>query len=154
MRQERSIGRDSVVTSYERDESRVLVEALDGIDAESAGVLVEEQIVTIEALYSNSFSPYPGEISSAVRCAKEYAPVVVRDVGDTSHYGYALVYATARHGLGACTRDTVAYRMLVGWLYCRRASTLHTVRYLVPLSPMPDDRESTYTRMSCRSPEE
>ena len=62
---------------------------------------------------------------------------------------HALLYSNERFGAGVCQEDLVAYRFLIGWLYCPGARSLFTARYFVPRGGSDDALHDLFSSLAC-----
>ncbi len=129
------------------DDEHLKVEKHANIDLESSERLVERDILLINGLFSNSISPYPGEISNEIECAEEFKPIFFETgIGGRR---YLTTYSNDRFGIGACSDDLLAYRFLMGWIYCPTVSELYSIRYFVPLEREPEELAEFFVNLKC-----
>ncbi len=137
--EEETARRNASAYALRRDEVAARIEVVRGIDAASADVLRNEGRVGLEALYSESLSPYPDDISHTIVPRPEYQPRwSERDAGGT-RVGWFLLFANDRLGYGAATPEAARYKSLLGWFYRARTERLYTVKLFAPAG-WPDAR--------------
>lgn len=135
----------------QQDGRRIDITRFKGIDEASAYTLMDEQITAVQALYENALSAYPGEVSNRIVCSEAFQPRYFEKVQKGAVYKYFLLYSTERFGLGACTKDSIAYQHLLGWLYCSQQEGLYVIRYFIPQGGGEDGMEQDFLSLSCGS---
>ena len=108
------------------------IEAISGIDKKSADALIEDEIITIRALYGAALSPYPGQISNQIVCNKKFMPVFGKKENELN-YSYFVLFATERLTYGACSEDLVRYKAILAWTYCLERSSFYRIQLFSPL---------------------
>ncbi len=143
---------DSKIYIFESDDKEkgfLQIEKIEPINRKSADILIKDKIVSVQAIYANAFSAYPGEVSNKIVCNDAFKPVYLeRTINDTS-YRYYFLYSTERFGLGACSEDIVKYRHLLGWIYCPQTQRLYGVKYFLPLNNNFEELEQLFLSFSC-----
>lgn len=134
---------------FRRDDETLHIEKMEGIDGKSSNILIQDEMTSINALYANSLSAYPGDVSNKIVCNEKFRPVYHEEVIDDISYRYYLLYATARFGLGACSEDIVKYKHLLGWIYCPQGQRLYSVKYFMPLKNNFEELEQLFLSLSC-----
>lgn len=123
------------------------VKAISGVDRKSADVLVEEEKVTIKALYGAALSPYPGQISNQIVCTEKFMPRFNTSQTE-DYYSYVSLFATDRLTYGACSEDLVKYNAVLAWMYCEEKKTLYQFEHFSPIKPNLD--LVTVTSFKCK----
>ena len=141
--------RDSHIFVFGDHERKLQIEKIEGIDQRSADILINGEIISIEALYANALSAYPGEVSKVIVCNERFKPTYKEKNIDDIPYKYYLLHGTERFGLGACTEDTIKYKHLIGWIYCPKKSTLFIMKYFTPLDQDFNELENFVLSYSC-----
>lgn len=141
--------RDSTVYTLTNNDSVMKIEVLEHIDARDAETLLQDGIMGIQALYANALSPYPGDISKQVTTDPAFQPRLFRTTNAPLTYTYFLLFANDRFGYGATTRDSIKFKSLAGWLYCRSRQEFFKVKLFVP--PATSDRimEAMFISLHC-----
>lgn len=134
---------------FRHDDKTLHIERIEGIDSKSSDILTRDEMTSINALYANSLSAYPGDVSSKIVCNEKFRPMYREEVIDDIFYRYYLLYATARFGLGACSEDIAKYRHLVGWIYCSQEQRLYSIKYFIPSSNNSEELEELFLSLSC-----
>jgi len=124
---------DGAAFEYKHDQELLRIENINGLDKHSANILINDDILSIRAIYANSFSPYPGDLSNEIVCNEVYQPTYHEQSIEKIFFRYVKLYSTQRLGLGACNIDNIKYRHLIGWIYCEKRQELNTVRYYIPI---------------------
>jgi hypothetical protein len=125
------------------------VEVVRHLDAAGAETLLTEGRVSVEALYADALSPYPGDISKKIVTGKEFAPRLVEKAQGGLKYTYFLLFANDRLGYGASTPEAARYRSLLGWLYCEKAQKLYKLRMFVPAEEGERGLEELFLSLRC-----
>jgi hypothetical protein len=132
-----------------RGELRVEIEALEGIEPAGARTLEDDGIHGIRSVYASGLSPYPGEISREIVPDEAFRPELKSGDAGGERRRYFLLFANARHGFGAATRDSVAFRALAGWLYCAPRRIFYRVRCFSPLAADAQVLEELFLGLRC-----
>ena len=119
------------------------------LDDNSADLLIEDSIVNIEAIYSNSFSAYPGEVSNEIVCSDEFKPEYKEYEKEGLTLRYYLLHSNDRFGIGVCDKDLIKYRQLIGWIYCQSNSELYEIKYFTSVDKPTEDLENLFLSFSC-----
>lgn len=139
------------------EENKVLkIEAITGIDKASADLLLEDEALTVKALYEAALSPYPGEISNQIVCNERFKPVFGTAEAKLN-FSYFALFATDRLTYGACSEDLVKYKAILAWAYCEKKKTLYRFELFAPLKPaqpesqrpQPDANLGLITNLGC-----
>jgi hypothetical protein len=135
---------------YGKGKERLKIDAHENIAETSARSKVEKEILQLKAMFSPSFSPYPEELSNEVQCAERFNPVFREQTSTEGIRVHALLYSNERFSSGVCQEDLVAYRYLIGWIYCPGARSLFTVRYFVPRGGSDDALHDLFSSLACK----
>jgi len=141
--------RHSSTYALRRGTAILKVEVVRHLDAAGAETLLTEGQVSIEALYADALSPYPGDISRTIVPGKEFAPRLVEKEQDGLKYTYFLLFANERLGYGASTPEAARYRSLLGWLYCEKAQKFYKLRVFVPAEEGESGMEELFLSLRC-----
>lgn len=144
----------SQVYILRQDDKILQLEKIEGIDDKSSDILIQDEITGINALYANSLSAYPGDVSNKIVCNDRFKPVYRKKIANNIFYRYYLLYATARLGLGACSEDIVKYKHLLGWIYCPHEQKLYSIKYFMPLKNNFVELEQLFLSFSCSTNQE
>lgn len=126
------------------------IEKIRGIKEASAKAIIQDSTFNIEAVYVNALSAYPGEVSNEIVCNEKFKPIYKEIVTPGSVHPYYLLYTTERFGLGACAEDTIAYKQLIGWIYCQKREELYTIKYAIPLNESFTKLEALFLSLKCK----
>lgn len=143
-------GRSSTVHTFTTKDRLLKIEVIPEVEKETAGALLSDGIMGLEALYANALSPYPGDISNTVVGDARFRPKFFRkEVGQTT-YSYYLLFANERMGYGASTADSVKFKSLLGWVYCETSKDFYKVKYFVPLETEAPSVEGIFLALTCQ----
>lgn len=135
--------------SGHRDEDRVEIQRIVGFDKSEAEEYVRMRRSMVDSLFADSFSPYPGPISEAVRCSAEYLPKIQEaQVGGMTRITYAM-YATERFTYGACADDLAPYLASLSYVYCPEKNGLYEVKYFTPRDAPAEDLKAFANSLAC-----
>ncbi len=143
--------RQSRVLIYKSTDSTLKIEALPNIDEKSAKQLEESGAMGIEALYASALSPYPGDISKKIVVDEKYRPGFIKKSRNGEVGSFYILFASERFGYGAGTADTVKFKSLIGWIYCKDSRTFYRLRYFGPLDIIDRKLETFFASFSCPS---
>ena len=147
--QEEQSDRFSTRRTFTRGNEVLQLETIPEIDRESAGTLIDEGIMGIEALYANALSAYPENLSARLGTPARFRPELRRKEINGEVYRYFLLYATERLAYGASSEDMVKRRSLLGWIYCNEERALYKVKLFAPLNTGSDALETFFLALTC-----
>ena len=132
------------------DGDRVLkLSTIRNIEKEAAAILLDDGIMSLRALYADSLSPYPGDISRRIVHSQKFRPRFVQTTQNGTRYAYFVLFANARFGYGTFADDRVKYKSLVGWFYCEQVERFYKVRLFVPKETGDQELETFFLSLRC-----
>ncbi len=134
---------------YSRNEMVLKISSLDNIDKASAEIVLSDQIQTINALYADALSPYPGEISNEIMCPERFKPEFHTRQTPWLDYTYFTLFATDRFTYGACTEDLVKYKSILAWTYCSKKNTFYRFEFFIPIETFSKSHLDMITSFRC-----
>lgn len=134
---------------YRRDDVVLKISSLDDIGKASADILLSDEIQTINALYANALSPYPGEISDEIMCPEKFKPEFHTRQTPWLNYSYFTLFATDRFTYGACTEDLVKYKSILAWTYCSKKNTFYRFEFFIPIEIFSKSHLDMITSFRC-----
>ncbi len=134
---------------FKRGEEILQIEKRVDVEPAEADVFINDDITAIQGIFMDSVSAYPGELSNKIVCDDQYKPRHKVFTVSTFVYEYLLLYSTSRFGLGACTKDSIYYKHLIGWLYCFKRKELYTIKYFCSLKEDFQNMESLFKSFIC-----
>ena len=63
--------RDTEFYLFETEDQYLQIEKISGAGEQTANVLIEDDIISIKAIYANSLSAYPGDLSNEIVCKRK-----------------------------------------------------------------------------------
>ena len=99
----------------------------DGISLEHAKSYFSDKIYSINSLYREAHSPYPGALSNKISCPDEFKPQRIQ----RALFDYYLMYANQRLNYGVCLWDLIEYRAIFYPLYCSRNQRFFQIELFV-----------------------
>ena len=96
----------------------------------------------INSTFETIKSPYPGRISLDIVCPEEFKLSRVNTPDPDSTY--YIIYATSRYSYGACSWDSIEYRVILLFRYCEDRKELHQVEFFIPI----DKFNASYLEMA------
>jgi hypothetical protein len=146
---ERSAGRASMLFTLTNRERTMKIELFPDLEAEAARAIVQDGIMSLQALYANALSPYPGDISHRLEASPKFRPQFFTNTVGNVTYSYFLLFANERLSYGATAEDLVRYKSLLGWFHCGPAGNLYKVRLFVPLTTESRELEEFLVGLCC-----
>jgi hypothetical protein len=134
---------------YHRNGEVLKISSLGSIDKASADIVLSGQIQTINALYANALSPYPGEISNEIMCPEKFMPELYTKQIDSLNYTYFTLFATDRFTYGACAEDLVKYKSILAWTYCSKKNTFYRFEFFIPIETFSKSHLDMITSFRC-----
>lgn len=108
------------------------VEVRSNIPKHEAEQHIRAQITRMKALFENTVSPYPGEISDEIVCGTEFTPTFTVDELTGVEISYFTGYLNRRLVFGACTEDQAIYRGTLALFYCPNQEQLFQLEIIAP----------------------
>ncbi|MBL9167278.1 MAG: hypothetical protein JNN07_06020 [Verrucomicrobiales bacterium] len=118
----------SLITATNLAGDILKLERIPGLDADSASRLIGDGVMSLEALYANALSPYPGDLSNRVITDDGFHPR--RAAGPREPW--FVLFANDRFGFGVSTPEQVKYKALLGWVHSDSSEELFKIRLYVP----------------------
>lgn len=118
----------------------IAISRIDGIERAAAERLLRQKTFAIQTLTLERTSPYPGEISTTVRCdGPTFQPRVERFENSEFMAVRAELAANSRRALGICGDSEFALDAVVLYLYCKQARQFIEVESFFPRQKKPPD---------------
>jgi hypothetical protein len=146
---EKIVGRATTQFTLTNADSVLKVEVFSGLDKEAAETLLQDGIMSLQALYANALSPYPGDISHRIESSPELRPRFLSRTLRGATYSYFLLFTNERLAYGASSQESARYRSLLGWFHCEPAGNFYKVRIFKPLASAPQDLEELFLGLGC-----
>ena len=108
------------------------VEVRSNIPKHEAEQHIRAQITRMKALFENTVSHYPGEISDEIVCGTEFTPTFTVDELTGVEISYFTGYLNRRLVFGACTEDQAVYRGILALFYCPNQEQLFQLEIIAP----------------------
>jgi len=130
--------------------ARLMVET--GINQSQSETKINEYVRTIQTLYENRTSPYPGQVSQEIVCQEDYKPVYGEKNLNGIKVTYLTGFMTERFTFGACVDDLLTRRGVIAWFRCDRINTFNQIEFILPKNyPGVDNNlDQWFNKISCR----
>jgi len=117
---EKSIQEDALTHFYQFKNGSIVLrlKVIRGIVGSEAQKLIDGKILTLEALYGNELSPYPGMISNEIVCSKDMTPKKRETSAGPLAISYFIASLTDRFTYGNCVDSETPYRGFIAWTFC------------------------------------
>jgi len=135
--------------NYINDNEHLKVERYKNIDMESSKTLTEREVILIQSIFSDSISPYPGEITNKIECQNEFKPHFFKT--GVEERQYLITFSNDRFNLGVCSEDITKFRCLIGWLYCSKKKELYKISYFIPLEESDEKLHDLFISLKCNN---
>jgi arylsulfatase len=142
--------RDKKVLTFTEGKDHLKIEVTKDVGPELIPHIIRKELFRIKAVYGKSFSPYPAQLSREIECSKDLMPIYYEAQTGEDRRTYLLTFSNERFGIGVCSRDLVAFRHLIGWIYCPQKKELHKVRYFIPVGEPDEKLVMFFTGLTCR----
>lgn len=136
--------RNSTTYTLTNQEKILKIQVICNITKESEKILLADGIMSLEALYANALSPYPGDISKRIVSNKKFVPKFFSKTVNDRNYTFFILFANEWLGYGVRTEDVVKYKSLIGWLYDEETERFYKIRCFVPLETKNEDLEALF----------
>lgn len=100
------------------------------------------QLKMINSIFEPLKTPYPSMVTNERICPEEFKPLKVNK--NNTNSTYYLMYSTNRYSYGACSWDSVKYRVILLFRYCENDKELYRIELFIPI----DDFNESYTKMA------
>ncbi|OGW29872.1 MAG: hypothetical protein A2X56_05485 [Nitrospirae bacterium GWC2_57_13] len=135
---------------FTRGTELLKIEVTRSVSAPAAERIVGREIAQVKGIFSNSFSPYPEDLSHEIECPRRLRPEYYSTKIDGERRHYLLTYGNDRFGIGVCSDDLIAYRYLMGWIHCRDRQELYKIRHFIPHTENGRLLVDFFTALRCR----
>ena len=125
-----------------KDNALIKIRYIKEIEKEASDEYKYYQLKIINSVFEPVKSPYPDRITQERICLDQFKPIKV-DKGDTNST-YYLMYSTGRYSYGACSWDSINYKVIFLFRYCEAKKELYQVEIFVPV----DEFNENYTKMA------
>ena len=117
---EESVQEDALTHFYrfEKEGAILKLKVIPGVEGTEAKKMIDGKMLTIEALYGNELSPYPGMISNEIVCSGDMIPKKQEIREGSLAIPYFVVALTDRFAYGNCVESETPYRGIIAWAYC------------------------------------
>jgi hypothetical protein len=112
-----------------------------------AETLTNVTVMKIQGLFDNALSPYPGPLSSVVRCDDKYKPSPKVSTSGTTKATTFMGYLNDRLQYGSCVDNQLTHKGYSIILYCTNEHAWYHIELIKPLGEADDDA-AAYTLLS------
>lgn len=118
---------------YTTKEGLFRIEKQAFISPGEAEMLTQATRITIQGLFSNAQSPYPGPLSDEIICDTTFIPNPdVQPTIDGNRTVFT-AYANNRLQYGSCIEDQILYKGYIALFYCPNHASWYKAELLVPI---------------------
>lgn len=128
------------------DNDLIRIEVRKNVKEESAQKDIQGEIVRMKALFENALSPYPGELSNEIQCAKEFKPALTIKKINNTEVSYFNGFLNERMVFGSCVKEQAVYKGILALFYCSSKKQLFQLE-LITLSKDFLQNPSKYQQM-------
>ena len=116
----------------EKDHTRIELEIQSPIPEKEAKRLSDSEYAVLQSLYAPRQTPYAGEVSEVIACARDERPSVVSAMFLGVSAKVLLANAGARFSYGVCDKSLIAYRSAFVAVFLAKSRRLIELRAFVP----------------------
>lgn len=116
--------------TYSNDKNIIRLKVISNLDEISAEKIIESSALTMQSLYDNTFTSYPGRISKEIVCDKRFVPEQMSVYYNGKNITYFIAYLSERLIYGACTDDLTSYKGIIAWSYCDDKNELRQFEFI------------------------
>lgn len=109
---------------------------LSSTDAET---LTKANIMTIQGLFANARSPYPGPLSDEIVCDTKFKSEPLTYTTTSTTMTILIAYANNRLQYGSCIDDQILYKGYIAMFYCKNHRSWYKAELLIPISDAIND---------------
>jgi|GEM_PF-5492970 len=135
---------------YSRAGAEVQIKAVGGVEESSFEKAVELREFELERPFREERSPYPGAITTGVKCTDGFRPRKTSKSQANSRTWRAEIYVSSRKTL-VCTEEDFVLRSVELIVYCKNSRRLYTVNGTYPKGSSAPDWSSWLSSVSCIS---
>ncbi len=128
----------------EKNENIIRINLFHNISPTKAMSKYSDIIFSIDSLYQNINSPYPGVITNKIVCPDSLKPIIKNSSNEFKKY---IVYASRRLTYGVCSEDLIKYKSLIYFDYCKPDFRMYEL--FVPLYENLDIYEKKLSTITC-----
>lgn len=114
-------------------DTRLRADTWTNIDQNEAASTIRNHIIRMDTLYEKSVSPYPGEVSNAISCDRQYRPKYSTEKNNGRETHVFVGYASERLVFGACSDDIITKRAAAVMFYCDSQKRLYKFELFFPV---------------------
>lgn len=118
------------------------------IEENIAGELVSEKILLFKSIFELRRTGYPGQHTRYIECPDEFKPKYFEKGLDGGHLKYFSGFANSNYVAGACSKNTIRYKMIYGFLYCHQEKMLIELSHFAPLES-PERTKAFIGKVNC-----
>lgn len=117
---------------FSHNQDYLRIEIRSDVKQETADRYINAQITRMKALFENTRSPYPGEISDTISCDEKFKPDIKSDLINGINVTHFSGFLNNRMTYGACTDDQAEYRGVFTLFYCQKQNKLYQLEIFSP----------------------
>jgi len=116
--------------TYSNDKNIIRLKVISNLDEISAEKIIDSSVLTMQSLYDNTFTSYPGRISMEIVCDSRFVPEQMSVHHNGKTITYLIAYLSERLIYGACTDDLTSYKGVIAWSYCEDKNELRQFEFI------------------------
>ena len=136
------------IIELRRNTTFIKISKINDVGKESSEYYINYQLTMINSVFELKTSPYPGIITREIVCPEELKPVEVNTTELNSTY--YLMYSTNRYSYGACSWDSIKYRVIFLFRYCENKKELYQLEIFVPVDEFNENYEKMAENIRCK----
>lgn len=126
----------------------IKIKYINGIEKEASEDYKNYQLNLLNSVFEPIESPYPGRITRERVCSEEFKPVKVnKNDPDSAYY---LMYSINRYSYGACSWDSINYKVIFLFRYCENKKELYQVEFFIPLNEFNESHTKMAEKIRCK----
>ncbi|MBI5422377.1 hypothetical protein HZA44_04560 [Candidatus Peregrinibacteria bacterium] len=117
---------------FEKGETALKLKVIRNIDEPEAKKVIDGKILTIEALYGNEMSPYPGMLSNEIVCSQDMTPKRQETGNGELRITYFVASLTNRLSYGNCVESETPSKAFIAWVFCPAKREYRQMEWISP----------------------
>jgi len=115
------------------------IEKQASLSSSDAETLTKATVMTIQGLFANARSPYPGPLSDEIVCDNKFKSEPELYTTDSTAMTTLIAYANSRLQYGSCIDDQILYKGYIAMFYCKNHASWYKAELLIPIAEATED---------------
>lgn len=144
--------REDVITDHYRfvdGDSVLRLKVVHGVSRGAAERLIENEVLSTRALYSDALAPYPDALSNRVTVEQRAVPEFRSVDQKGAHIQYIVAFLSAGMTYGIQSAADAPYRGVLAWVFCEKLKEARSLELIRPVHVFSHSDEELAFRVAC-----